>query len=1423
MTENTVIFKEPATPKATNRLIDQTLFGTPIPQAASTANRDLNKAFTPLPTPKIVIQPSYEQYMSGLIKDIEAMKEEVRQKYPSEISRQETSSVRQSIESETNSSLGILKPTELEGLLDKVEEMDILDSVNVLKSEMIKDFNEKLAKALGESCSDGNNKELKKPNISQHDLDDRRISNFKSIISDAKEELENKNKFKMNFEDMRRNSNFRYFDSELDGEDKRKKSPLKTNFDENRSSNFSNIIKDLKDEVKKESCAKVNLEDSIRNSNYRDILSDLENIRSSLSNKRSFSTKSTADLSKLSSLTLGSENFVPGEAVENMLLEDEKAWYQEKSMLNEGKMSLSGVLSGQEEDKLSFSSFLRKGSCPLGSLDDDKRKEPRPTFGRSIVSPVKNKPTFALAPALKGEPKDLDEIPTKESDAFRTVPQHDDEERFSLSAVSSVASASQIAELLSNMSTDSPRTLLKNMLCKASSKKHLTPVPERSINNDSQIMSDFRKSFTELCESFKKQSILKNESSSQTLIPMPTSSKDVSHDNNRTRPSICETEASTRYSSSIDSCFDWTGFKTLTNDKTKHDGHEKDKSHVSQVSAEISEKILPEDDNLVTSTTKEPTDLNHENQDLEETDLEMHVCVATVASMDFDIINKTENEQLCTFKHNLYVKGEISNDAAVVLIANEEVVLDKYSSMTISVTLIPLVAEAITLKLDVVRKDTVTEHVIVDTVTGVVVGEYPNISLSNDSTINFDVLHEGCTTHRFFKLHNFGKSSVPVTLKISKKSIENNAFSFNGRDNIDIMINPGEGIKQKIDCRAGDVEIVTDITAAIEVSLTVFVDFIKLPNLLSIPLKCTVVPCRLLIDQSELILQTGTKSVLPVKNCTQVNMKTSVIPPVGVVVQPSTLLLQPGQKSSISVSFDQKNTRGILRLGSSVSIQVLPNGKMYEIPVISKPLVLSVSDSTPGSTPASSRAPSPMSPTSSVASADGNMQLECTHKTLVWASYPLHSKTQKTCMLRNRSVHKEKLLISSSNSCFKLLKDQKKLEDQIQLSLQPMENTTLTVVMMPTQAGACTSLLSIQRINSSLEKKLIPLFGYGGKAKLIPEGVSRDPDQRMWLYLDDNTLTTSFVLKNVGDAPAFIKITQGIQSTGISISPPECLIQPGTDVKIEISLITTNDRLEYLLSQPGDSAVSVTKLILTLGDESTRHRLNRLHRKLMSSENNMDMDNVWKARLAVLNGLFSDQDMEEVRALRDPLSSLDTLWLEGIHEWNIGVLVERRALETMRLDHSIEYLDLGNTMFDETVLAQPSPPCIDLTNEEGNAVTVRRRGNINSMVEVESGVATNFGVYSDDYNILFPPTTLGGKSICRVQLYNSGNTTALVALEDINGPFTLKTPEFILKGLWYISMPIVFHPNSAGNHEGSMVLRINDEAAITYHLHGKGV
>jgi hypothetical protein len=56
----------------------------------------------------------------------------------------------------------------------------------------------------------------------------------------------------------------------------------------------------------------------------------------------------------------------------------------------------------------------------------------------------------------------------------------------------------------------------------------------------------------------------------------------------------------------------------------------------------------------------------------------------------------------------------------------------------------------------------------------------------------------------------------------------------------------------------------------------------------------------------------------------------------------------------------------------------------------------------------------------------------------------------------------------------------------------------------------------------------IPMYGFGGHARLIAKGVPRDGAGRMWLTLHQDPhktdWETSFSLQNVGDMKAFIKI-----------------------------------------------------------------------------------------------------------------------------------------------------------------------------------------------------------------------------------------------------------------------------------------------------------
>ncbi|KAG8310741.1 hypothetical protein J6590_034439 [Homalodisca vitripennis] len=63
-----------------------------------------------------------------------------------------------------------------------------------------------------------------------------------------------------------------------------------------------------------------------------------------------------------------------------------------------------------------------------------------------------------------------------------------------------------------------------------------------------------------------------------------------------------------------------------------------------------------------------------------------------------------------------------------------------------------------------------------------------------------------------------------------------------------------------------------------------------------------------------------------------------------------------------------------------------------------------------------------------------------------------------------------------------------------------------------------------------------------------------------------------------------------------------------------------------------------------------------------------------------VNTLKFKQLILEVSIPSPVMACAESLWLEDICEWTIGVLVERSALEALRLDTSIKFVDLATTV-----------------------------------------------------------------------------------------------------------------------------------------------
>lgn len=60
-------------------------------------------------------------------------------------------------------------------------------------------------------------------------------------------------------------------------------------------------------------------------------------------------------------------------------------------------------------------------------------------------------------------------------------------------------------------------------------------------------------------------------------------------------------------------------------------------------------------------------------------------------------------------------------------------------------------------------------------------------------------------------------------------------------------------------------------------------------------------------------------------------------------------------------------------------------------------------------------------------------------------------------------------------------------------------------------------------------------------------------------------------------------------------------------------------------------------------------------------------------------------------------------------------------------------------------------------------------------------------------------------------------------MDEITGPFEMKTLEFPLKSHWYLNVKVYFKPLIAGKHNGTMRLTVDKNKILTYNLQGEAI
>ncbi|KAG8279733.1 centrosome cycle, partial [Homalodisca vitripennis] len=356
-------------------------------------------------------------------------------------------------------------------------------------------------------------------------------------------------------------------------------------------------------------------------------------------------------------------------------------------------------------------------------------------------------------------------------------------------------------------------------------------------------------------------------------------------------------------------------------------------------------------------------------------------------------------------------------------------------------------------------------------------------------------------------LRNNGRSVVPVKLSLVQLSHLEVDMFFLDREkttSVTYRLEPGQTLKQVINCLTPPIFECsrttgqTLVNAQVQVTLATSAQ-VQLPPITATTFTARLSPNFFCVPAS---LTMTADSPLP---CQVYNSGTQVYSfqataTSGFTVQPCIFTAQPQQTVTLMITFLGRTfKKGILTLNAS-ELQSKSSGKFYTIQLQGTGSC-STSSSVSG-TPQNSRPTSPISPCNSIA--EGGLQLACTHKQLVWGGCHLQQRVVKSCSLKNLNSQREKLRLSLSDphNCFKILTEKKTVECEMLVSLQPMENCQVSVVMLAANPGPKWGHLTISRFNQPQDKKVLLLYRFGGKTHVNIEGVMTDPEQHMWLYLD---------------------------------------------------------------------------------------------------------------------------------------------------------------------------------------------------------------------------------------------------------------------------------------------------------------------------------
>ncbi|GAB0100211.1 hypothetical protein DMENIID0001_162160 [Sergentomyia squamirostris] len=236
---------------------------------------------------------------------------------------------------------------------------------------------------------------------------------------------------------------------------------------------------------------------------------------------------------------------------------------------------------------------------------------------------------------------------------------------------------------------------------------------------------------------------------------------------------------------------------------------------------------------------------------------------------------------------------------------------------------------------------------------------------------------------------------------------------------------------------------------------------------------------------------------------------------------------------------------------------------------------------------------------------EGYLPLKGTHKELSWGSVRLRTSVTKSIQIKNTSPKRLVFRAVIDGPGFQFSSAD---VPQMSITLQPQECRALWIVFCPTVKGpAIGSLIFKPPSPESNVKRIIPLYGYGGHASVVIKGLQQGPVGSKFLPMGDmRSLTRYFeqtiTAYNRGSVASFASISidntragQRCFTTSVTVSPSQVIIPPMCSVKITLTFRPQRDELKEMLKmQKTTDVILIANLIVTTGDEPTRHRMKKL-------------------------------------------------------------------------------------------------------------------------------------------------------------------------------------------------------------------------------------